>query len=257
MSSVRNRVKTVAEQSSLRQSGAILAAVLRHVSNQMGPGQTTAELDALARKELAALGGTSPFLGYVVDGSQPFPAALCVSVNDEIVHGIPGARELVFGDVVGLDFGVTYEGMITDGAITVVVGGQPNSAVSRLLAATQEALAAGVAQVKAGARVGDISAAIEHRLKRDKLGIIRELSGHGVGDVVHEEPTILNYGRAGTGMRLEAGMSLAIEPMASLGDRHIRIAADGWTIKTSDGSIAAQFEHSVLVTATGCEILTK
>lgn len=255
---IRNRVKTKAEQESLRQSGGILATVLRRVSSQLAAGQTTHELDVLARHELKALGGKSPFLEYVIDsGVQPFPGVLCVSVNDEVVHGVPSRRELVQGDVVGLDFGVDYQGMITDGAITVVVGGLATSSVERLLTATSQALNNGIAQVKAGARVGDISAAIEQRLRRDSLGIVRELSGHGVGDSIHEEPTILNYGRAGTGMRLEAGMSLAIEPMATLGDRRIKIDADGWTIRTADGSIAAQFEHSVLVTEDGCEILTR
>lgn len=257
MTNQRNRLKSPVERERLRHSGAMLATVLQHVKRQLGEGQTTAELDQLARKELLALGGTPPFLGYVVEGSSPFPAALCVSVNDEVVHGIPGSRQLRDGDVVGLDFGVSYEGMITDGAITVVVGGRPSLAIARLVTATEEALAAGISQVRAGARVGDISAAIERRLRRDGLGIVRELSGHGVGDAVHEEPTILNYGRSGTGMRLESGMSLAIEPMATLGDRRIKIDHDGWTIRTADGSLSAHFEHSVFVTDTGCEILTQ
>ncbi|HEY6736439.1 MAG TPA: type I methionyl aminopeptidase [Candidatus Saccharimonadia bacterium] len=252
-----NRVKNAAEIDRLRQSGAILAATLRLLKAQLAPGQTTGELNELAARELAAQGAKPTFLGYQPDRRMPpYPAVLCVSVNDEVVHGIPGRRELREGDVVGLDFGVNYEGMMTDGAITVVVGDAPTPAVKRLLAATEEALAAGIAAVRGDARVGDISAAVERRLRRDKLGIVRELSGHGVGDQVHEDPTILNFGRAGTGPKLRAGMSIAIEPMATLGDHRIYVADDGWTIKTADGSLSAHFEHTVLVLPDGAEILT-
>jgi methionyl aminopeptidase len=146
--------------------------------------------------------------------------------------------------------------MLTDGAITVMAGGQPNPAQARLLTATRQALDLGIAQVIAGARVGDISSAIEKRLRRDKLGVIEELSGHGVGHQVHEDPLILNYGRPNTGYRLKAGMSIAIEPMATLGGKNIYVDDDGWTIKTSDGSLGAQFEHTVIVTEDGCEIVT-
>jgi methionyl aminopeptidase len=146
--------------------------------------------------------------------------------------------------------------MITDGAVTVVAGAQPTPAQNRLLTATREALDRGVEQVRAGARIGDISHAIEQRLRRDKLGVIEELSGHGVGHQVHEDPTILNYGRPHTGMKLKAGMSIAIEPMATLGGREIMLDSDGWTIKTYDGSLGAQFEHTVIVTEDGCEIVT-
>jgi methionyl aminopeptidase len=173
------------------------------------------------------------------------------------VHGIPGPRVIETGDLVGLDFGVNYEGMITDGAVTVVAGGEPTPAQQRLLTATAAALERGIAQVRDGARTGDISAAIEQRLRRDRLGIVEELSGHGVGHLVHEEPLILNYGKAGRGVKLKAGMSVAIEPMATLGDRAIRLERDGWTISTADRSLGAQFEHSVLVTADGAEILTQ
>jgi methionyl aminopeptidase len=187
---------------------------------------------------------------------RPFPATICISVNDEVVHGIPGERVIQEGDLVGLDFGVDYEGMLTDGAVTVVAGGKPTPAQRRLLDATRQALELGIAQVREGARIGDISHAIEQRLRRDKLGVIEELSGHGVGHKVHEDPVILNYGRAGTGMRLKAGMSVAVEPMATLGRRDIMVDSDGWTIKTVDGSLGAQFEHTVVVTENGYEIVT-
>jgi methionyl aminopeptidase len=252
-----NRVKTATEADRLRTSGKILAEVLRRLSAVLEPGQTTGYLGDLAARELKALGGKPTFLGYSPDaGVPPFPSTICISVNDEIVHGIPGPRAIKTGDLVGLDFGVNYEGMFTDGAVTVVAGGKPTPDQSRLLNATKEALDLGVAQVRGGGRVGDISHAIEQRLRRDKLGIIEELSGHGVGHQVHEEPIILNFGRAGTGARLKAGMSIAIEPMATLGSRHIYVAEDHWTIKTDDGSMGAQFEHTVLVTEDGFEVVT-
>ncbi len=206
---------------------------------------------------VAALGGAPTFLGYQPDPDvPPYPAVICISVNDEVVHGIPGPREIVAGDLVGLDFGVNYEGMFTDGAITVVAGVKPTADQARLLTATKEALDLGVAEVRGGVRVGDISAAIERRLKQDHLGVIHELSGHGVGDSVHEDPLILNYGRAGTGYKLAAGMTIAIEPMATLGGRFIYVAKDDWTIKTSDGSLGSQFEHTVIVTEFGSEVVT-
>jgi len=253
-----NKVKTPEEIRRLRISGGILAEVLRRLSATLVPGQTTGELGVMADHELTALGAKPSFLGFQPDkGIKPYPASICISINDEVVHGIPGSREIIAGDLVGLDFGVDFEGMLTDGAVTVVAGGKPTAAQSRLLNACRQALDAGIGQVRPGARVGDISHAIEVRLRRDKLGIIEELSGHGVGHQVHEDPLILNYGRAGTGTKLKAGMSIAIEPMATLGGRHIFVTSDGWTIKTSDGSLGAQFEHTVLVTDEGFEILTQ
>jgi methionyl aminopeptidase len=252
-----NRVKSSAELDKLRTSGKILAEVLRRLAAVITPGMKTGYLGDLARKELAALGGKPTFLGYRPDlDVPPYPAVICISVNDEIVHGIPGPREIVAGDLVGLDFGVNYEGMMTDGAVTVVAGAEPTPAQSKLLRATKEALDVGIQQVRGGAHTGDISAAIEARLKEDRLGIIHELSGHGVGDQVHEDPLILNYGRAGSGPKLKVGMTIAIEPMATLGNRHIYVAPDEWTIKTSDGSLGAQFEHTVIVTESGSEIVT-
>ncbi len=245
-----NQVKTQTEIERIRVSGRMLADVLRYLTPLTQPGVTTKELDRLAAAELKRLGGEPAFLGF--DG---FPAVICISVNDEVVHGLPGLRRLVEGDIVGLDFGVNFEGMITDGAVTVAVG-EVSLEARRLLQATQEALAAGIRRIRAGARIGDISQAIEGRLRADKLGVIEDLCGHGVGHAVHEDPLILNYGKAGTGMRLKAGMTLAIEPMATLGSHNVVLDADHWTIRTADGSLGAQFEHSVLVTETGVEVLT-
>ncbi|HSX02774.1 MAG TPA: type I methionyl aminopeptidase [Candidatus Saccharimonadia bacterium] len=246
-----NQVKTPTEIANIRISGQMLAAVLRYLQDRVHPGITTRELDRLASQELQRLGGQPAFLGY-----QGFPAVICISINDEVVHGIPGKRQLAEGDIVGLDFGVNYGGMITDGAVTVAVGhASPEAEV--LLKATEEALAKGIAQAREGAHLGDISHAIESRLRRDGLGVIEEMCGHGVGHEVHEDPLVLNYGKAGTGMRLKAGMTIAIEPMATLGSREIYVAEDNWTIKTADGSLGAQFEHTVLITSTGAEILTR
>ncbi|HUD11550.1 MAG TPA: type I methionyl aminopeptidase [Candidatus Saccharimonadia bacterium] len=250
-------MKSPTEVERLRVSGGILAEVLRRLAAELEAGQSTGYLAQVADRELLALGGKPTFLGYRPDRSvKPFPSSICISINDEVVHGIPGPRVIAEGDLVGLDFGVNYEGMMTDGAITVVVGGKPTAAQTRLIDSTRQALDLGIAQVKPGARIGDISHAIESRLRRDKLGVIEELSGHGVGHQVHEDPLILNYGRAGTGMRLANGMSIAIEPMATLGGRHIVVDEDGWTIRTKDGSLGAQFEHTVLITDDGFEVVT-
>lgn len=246
-----NQIKTEIEIKRIRTSGQMLAAVLRYLTPLTVPGVTTKELDTLAAAELKRLGGEPAFLGY-----QGFPGVICISVNDEIVHGIPGQLVLAEGDIVGLDFGVNCEGMITDGAVTVAVG-KISAEAARLLKATEEALAAGIAQVKAGARVGDIGHAVEVRLRADKLGVIEDMSGHGVGHMVHEDPLILNFGKAGRGAKLKAGMTIAIEPMATLGTHEIILGVDGWTISTEDGSLGAQFEHTVLVLPDGFEILTK
>lgn len=229
----------------------MLAAVLELLQNRITPGITTAELDRLAAEELRRLGGQPAFLGY-----QGFPGVLCVSVNQEIVHGIPGPLVVKEGDLVGLDFGVKYQGMITDGAVTVAVG-QVAPEAKRLLKATRQALEDGIAQVRAGARTGDISAAIGRRLRAERLGIVDELCGHGVGHQLHEDPPIFNEGRSGTGPELAAGMTIAIEPMATLGGDHAEVAGDGWTWVTADSSLAAQFEHTVLVTENGAEVLTQ
>jgi len=245
-----NQIKTPDEITAIRESGHMLAVVLRYLELKTVPGITTGELDRLAAAELKSLGGKPAFLGY-----EGFPAVICISVNEEVVHGIPGKRVLATGDIVGLDFGVTYGGMITDGAITIPVGAVSSEA-TRLMTATREALDVGIAEVRVGARLGDIAHAIETRLRADKLGVIEDLSGHGVGHQVHEDPLVLNYGPAGRGMRLKAGMTIAIEPMATLGTHDIIQADDGWTILSADGSLGSQHEHTVLVLADGAEILT-
>jgi methionyl aminopeptidase len=228
----------------------MLAQVLQYVSSELAVGMSTDELDQMAAAELKRLGGKPAFLGH-----EGFPKTICISVNDEVVHGIPGKRVLQVGDIVGLDFGVRHQGLVTDSAVTVALG-DVNAASQRLLKTTKDALMIGIDQAVAGNRVGDISAAIERHLAKAGLGIIRELAGHGVGRDLWEEPQIPNYGRSGTGTVLKAGMTVAIEPMATLGSPAIKLQRDKWTIATRDGSLAAQFEHTIVISDGPPEILT-
>ena len=244
------KVKTAQEIAAMRTSGKLLATVLQVLKNQLQPGMTTEDLGELAKKELKGTGGTPTFLGM-----YGFPNVLCVSVNDEVVHGIPGKRKINDGDIVSMDFGVTYDGMITDSAISVIAGNITDSKHARLVRDTEAALIAGINAVHNGCQVGDIAAAIEGSLKKS-YGIVRDLVGHGVGHLLHEEPNIPNYGRAGTGMKLLTGMTIAIEPMVTLGTHKVYTDTDAWTVKTGDGSWAAHFEHTVLITDKGAEILT-
>jgi methionyl aminopeptidase len=245
-------IKTEAEIDAMRESGRMLATVLALMEEKAKEGMTPKDMSALARQELKALGGEPAFLGY-----YGYPDIICISVNDQVQHAIPEGRPFEDGDVVNFDFGVKYKGMITDSGITVCVGEKYSPDTKRLISGTKRALEDGLSVVRAGCRVGDISAAIERTLRKNHLGIVRELVGHGVGHQLHEDPEIPNYGRAGTGMVLRAGMTIAVEPITTLGDPAILQASDGWTLYTKDGSWAAQFEHTVLVAPNGCEILTK
>lgn len=245
------RVKTPAEIEAMRRAGKMLATVLDYLRHQIAADMTTKDLADLARTKLEELGGEPSFLGY-----QGFPDVICLSVNDEVVHGIPGDRVLRNGDVVGMDFGVTVDGMVTDAAITVIVGGKADDRVKNLVRDTETALLTGIETLREGVRVGDIGAAVEAVLDKGKYGIVRDLVGHGVGHQLHEDPNIPNYGRAGRGPELKAGMTVAIEPMATLGTDDVVLAADHWTIQTRDGSLSAHFEHTILITEDGYEILT-
>lgn len=238
----------------MRTSGKMLATILRLISQNVHAGMTPKEVSAFAGAELAKLGGKPTFKGF-----EGYPDIICISTNNEVQHTIPGDRPFVDGDIVNFDFGVTYDGMVTDAGISLSIGGveKTDDAGRRLLKATEQALYAGIDKVKDGARVGDISAAIEIVLRANELGIVRELVGHGVGHEMHEEPEIPNYGHAGTGPLLKAGMTIAIEPITTLGSPRIFQTHDGWTLLTVDGSRSAQFEHTVLVTKDGCEILTQ
>lgn len=250
---MKTQVKTPQEIENMRISGRILGEILKIVADATLPGVTTKQLDAIAAAELKKRNVKAAFLGY-----QGFPASICISVNDEIVHGIPGGRVVQDGDLVGLDFGVSYEGMITDSAVTVAVGGidKLDHNAQRLLKYTKRALDAGISVLKDGVRVGDIGAAIEEQLKAGNLKVIESLGGHGVGHVVHEDPIIMNFGTKGTGQTLKAGMTIALEPIASLSTHDAELAPDEWTYLTADGSLSAQFEHTILITQDGSEILT-
>lgn len=247
------RPKSESEIQIMRRAGNILASVLAKLENELAAGMSTKDLANLAASELKKLGGKAAFLNH-----EGFPDVLCVSLNNEIVHGLPAPRRIVNkGDIVKLDLGVLYKGLIVDGASTLVAGSPPSGGIKRLVEGTRSALSVGIAAIHGdGTRVGDISAAIQAILDRHKLGIIRDLVGHGVGDQIHESPNVPNYGVAGTGANLTAGMTIAIEPMATLGDWQIDTAQDGWTVQTRDGSLAAHFEHTVLITKDGAEILT-
>jgi len=245
------KVKTVEEIEAMREGGKMLATVLKLMRDRTEAGISPKDLSAIAAKELKALGGEPAFLGY-----QGFPDVICISLNEEVVHGIPNGVELVEGDLISFDFGVAYKGMITDSAITVTVG-QVSDEAKKLIVVTKESMQAGINVVKNGIKTGNIGAAVEKKLSENGLGIVRDLVGHGVGHELHEDPNIPNYGRNDTGMVLRAGMTIAIEPMATLGSDSVTVTDDGWTVATSDRSLSAHFEHTVLVTENSFEILTK
>jgi methionyl aminopeptidase len=246
------KLRTEAEIVAMRESGRMLASVLELMRQKTEAGLTPKNMSDLARKELKSLGGEPAFLGFF-----GYPDIICISVNNQVQHSIPNNVPFKLGDVVNYDFGVTYKNMITDAGITICVGNTFTADTKRLIQGTQKALHEGLNVVRNGVHVGDVSAAIERSLRKHKLGIVRELVGHGVGHELHEDPEIPNYGRAGTGPVLKAGMTIAIEPITTLGSPNIYQARDGWTLLTQDGSWSAQFEHTILVTQTGCEILTE
>lgn len=245
-------IRSSADLEAMRASGRMLATVLAMLKRNVSEGITTLELDKLAETETIKLGGEPAFKGY-----HGFPNVLCTSVNEAVVHGIPDQYELREGDIIGLDYGVKYKGMITDSAISVIVGKAQSKQVQRLVTATQQALDIGIDTVKDGIHVGDIGAAIENRLRSDKLGVVEALVGHGVGYELHESPEIPNIGVAGQGPILKKNMTVAIEPMATLGGKDVRVEKDGWTVTSADGSLSAHFEHTILVTDKGAEILTQ
>lgn len=251
-----SRLKSASDIKALRIGGKRLARVLNALEKEVRPGITTKQLDALA-ESLIRKGGDEPaFMNYQPAGADyPFPSTVCMSVNEEVVHGIPGNRVLKEGDIVGLDIGLIHEGLVVDMARTVPVG-KVSAEVQKLLDTTKAALKAGIKAAKAGGRIGDISAAIEALGVKAGYGIVRELGGHGVGHKVHELPFVPNYGKAGTGPKLEAGMVLALEPMFNLGGDAVELMRDGYTIRTRDKKYSAHFEHSILITKKGAEVLT-
>jgi methionyl aminopeptidase len=243
-------IKSDREIAVMRRAGRIVATVLGILTKELRAGMKTKELDAIAARELVRLGATPSFKGY-----RGFPANLCVSVNDEIVHGIPGERVLAEGDIVSLDLGAIFDGFQGDAALTVGIG-EISREASRLVKTTELALEAGINTACAGARLGDVSAAIQKYAESRGYSVIREYTGHGIGREMHEEPQIPNFGEKGTGLVLERGMTLAFEPMVSVGDWRTRVGSNHWTVSTADGSLAAHFEHTVAITDAGPEVLT-
>lgn len=254
----------------LREGGKLLAGILQKIADATKPGITTEQVDRLAEELIKKAGGDPSFKGYRVPGAPaPYPASLCVSINNEVVHGIPSYIKLKEGDVVGLDIGMQYKGYFTDTALTVLVKSDMLSGLSgrkvsekylqaeRLIDTTKSSLEAGISLVRAGAHIGDIGFAIYRHLEDSGFGVVRELVGHGVGRAVHEDPEIPNWGTKGTGYVLQEGEVIALEPMATLGSHKVELLPDGWTWATKDGSLAAHFEHTMVVTKNGCEVLTK
>ncbi len=252
------RTKTKEEIETLREGGKRHAVILEHLSAMVEPGLRVSLLEDEARRLIEEGGDKPAFLGYTPKGAKrPFPAALCVSINDEIVHGIPneGDRMLSEGDIVSLDLGLVHKGLITDAAITLPVG-RVDEVSERLMEVAQDALIKGIKQAKAGNTVGDIGAAISKVVEKSGFSISADLAGHGVGYSVHEDPFVPNFGKKEQGEKLVAGMVIAIEPMVNVGDPPIKVSGDGYTIKTRDGSKSAHFEHTIAITEKGNIILT-
>lgn len=253
-------IKTKNEIEIIREGGKHLAKVLHKVKEKVRPGISTKELDLYAEELIRELGDEPAFLNYKPYGAKrPFPASLCISVNDEVVHGIPKKSKILReGDIVSLDCGVKHRGYFTDMAITVPVG-KINEENKKLLEITKGALMVGIKSAKIGKRVGDISYAIESFIRKEKhkYGIVDILSGHGVGKYIHEDPYIPNFGKKGIGEKLVEGMVVALEPMVNIGTKNIFLDNDDWTFKTNDGKCSAHFEHTILITKNGGEILTK
>jgi len=245
-------LKTDQEVELISHACEIVADVLDRIGDLARPGVSTADLDEWAESHIRSFDGATP----AFKGLYGFPATLCTSINQEVVHGIPSQQRILHdGDIVSVDVGVCYEGYYGDGAVTLRVG-EVGAEVNRLLEVTQEALRAGVEAAQNGARVGDISAAIERIGVEAGCGVPRELTGHGIGSRPHEDPQVPNYGRPGEGLRLQPGLVLAIEPMFNLGGRHIETLGDDWTVVTADGEISAHYEHTVVVTEDGPRVLT-
>lgn len=249
-------IKTSDELAVMRQAGLVVARTLASIVDAAVPGVTTRHLDELARDSLAAHDATSSFLGYAPHGAIPFPGVICASINDEVVHGMPGDRTLHDGDLLSVDFGAVVDGWHGDAAVTALVGAVPAEWVE-LSRVTEESMWAGLAAARPGGRLSDISHAVESVIRSaGEYGLVEEYGGHGIGSRMHMDPHILNHGRPGQGPVLEVGMALAIEPMAILGSPEVAMLDDGWTVVSLDGGVAAHWEHTVAITDDGPWVLT-
>jgi methionyl aminopeptidase len=242
--------RTKEEIEKIRRAGRIVAEVLRDLREMAQPGVTTRELDRYAEAKIRARGGIPTFKGY-----RGFPASICTSINEEVVHGIPSDRKLCAGDIVGIDCGVTLDGYVADAAITVPVG-EVSEEVQRLLRVTEEALYRAIEQARVGNRLYDISYAVQSYAEAHGYSVVRDFCGHGVGRQMHEDPQVPNFGTPGRGLRLRPGLVLAIEPMLNMGTHEVEIADDGWTVRTVDRKLSAHFEHTIAITERGPIILT-
>jgi methionyl aminopeptidase len=242
--------KSPAEIEKMRAASQLVAQVLDELAAMVAPGVSTADLDAAAEQKVRAAGAEPAFKGY-----RGYPATLCASANEQVIHGIPNRTPLKAGDIISLDMGVKLAGYYGDSAITVPVGAVSDE-VKTLLRVTQEALERGIAQVRVGGRISDIGHAIQTHVETHGFSVVREFVGHGIGASLHEEPQIANYGEPGRGPRLAEGMTLAIEPMVNMGKPAVKVLSDGWTAVTKDGSLSAHFEHTVAVTKNGPDVLT-
>jgi len=244
-------LKSKAELAAMRRAGVIAGRALREAADAVKPGVSTKELDKIAEASIRKAGGIPTFIGY-----RGYPATICASVNEEVVHGIPGPRKLKPGDVIGIDIAATVDGFVGDTAVTVIV--PPAAPKAQLLVdVTRQCLDAAIQKMRVGNRLGDIGFAVQQLAESQKFGVVRDFVGHGIGRTMHEEPPVPNYGAAGTGLRLEAGMVLAIEPMITAGDWQVKVLRDGWTVVTEDGSLAAHFEHTIAVTEDGPLVMTR
>ena len=243
-------IKSANEIAAMRRAGGVVASILKMLAGELKPGITTRQLDDIAVRELEENGATSSFKGY-----RGFPSTLCVSVNEEIVHGIPGDRVIKEGDIVSLDFGAIVDGFHGDAAITVGVG-EIKPEAKRLLKTARDVLEAGIAMARPGAHLSDVSAAIEQYAESRGYSVVREYTGHGIGREMHEDPQIPNFGPSGLGPVLKEGMTLAIEPMVNIGDWKTRVKSDNWTVVTNDGSLSAHFEKTIAINDGKAEVLT-
>ncbi len=234
----------------IRKAGRVVSEVLDLISENVRPGVTTGELDALTVEFLKSKNAKSAFLGY-----QGFPASICASVDDEVVHGIPRKRELRNGQILSVDFGAIVDGYYGDSARTFAVG-EVSDDVRKLLDVTEKSLYVGIKKCLVGNKLGDLSAAIQSYVEAQGFSVVRDLVGHGIGRKMHEEPQVPNFGEAGTGIEMKEGLVIAIEPMINAGEFEVRVLSDGWTVITADGSLSAHFEHTVAITSKGPEILT-
>lgn len=244
-------IKSLEQLEKIRRSAGILVDVLTGIKPAVKPGITTGQLDDMAKERIVRSGARCAFLGY-----KGFPKSICTSVNEEIVHGIPCGRALIKGDILSIDVGVEYEGYFSDAAVTLAVG-SVDGKTDRLIEVTKQALYEAIGKARAGARISDMSHAIQQHVENNGFSVIRDFVGHGIGANLHEDPQIPNFGQPGMGVRLKEGMVLAIEPMVSAGKPAVEILDDGWTAVTKDASLTAHFEHTIAVTKDGAEILTE